>query len=162
MSATLESWRESFARLPAARRRVLLATVLALALAVLWLFAVAPALRTLKRAGTQRAALQRQAQHMQQLAAEARQLAALPRMGQQEAQRALQQATQQRLGAAARLSAAGDRATVTLTDAPAAALAEWLAEARLNARAVPLEARLQRSAGALTWSGTLTMSLPEP
>ena len=57
---------------------------------------------------------------------------------------------------------AGERATVTLKDASADALAEWLAQARLNARSVPLEARLVRAstAGISTWSGVLVMSLP--
>ena len=79
-----------------------------------------------------------------------------------EAQRALEQSVQQRLGTGARISVAGGRATVTLNASPAAALAAWLTDARLNARAVPLDAKLQRggSPDAPTWSGTLSMALP--
>ena len=65
---------------------------------------------------------------------------------------------------------AGDRATLTLQGVQADALANWLAQARNNARAVPQEAHLTRSAnprqgnGAPTptvrWDGTLVLSLP--
>ena len=154
----------ALAHIPPAKRRTLLAAIAALALVALWLFAISPALATLRKAPAQRAALQSQAQQMQQLAAEAEQLKSLPRMGADEAQRALEASVRQRLGNAARISAAGGRATVTLDAAPAATLAEWLAEARLNARATPLEANMQRSgaADAPTWSGTLTLALPAP
>ena len=38
------------------------------------------------------------------------------------------------------------------------ALAQWLVQARLNARALPSEARLVRSAAG-TWDGTLVLNL---
>ncbi len=161
MSA-LQNWRSALERIPAPKRRVLLGAVLALVLILLWALAISPALGTLRKAPAQRAALQNQAQQMQQLAAEAQQLKALPRMGAQEAQRALEQSVRQRLGTGARITVAGGRATVTLGATPAAALAAWLTEARLNARSVPLDAKLQRGGApsAPTWSGTLTMALP--
>ena len=56
----------------------------------------------------------------------------------------------------------GERASVTLKNASPDALAEWLIQARLNARSVPLEARLVRNPapGGITWSGVLMMALP--
>ena len=72
----------------------------------------------------------------------------------------------------------GDRVTVTLKGAPADAVAQWLALARTNARAVPVESRLTRStaatpanAGPATlgntgaapvprWDGTVVLALP--
>ena len=164
MNDTTRNWRSALERIPPAKRRALLAAIAVLALIVLWALAISPALGTLRKAPAQRTALQRDAQQMQQLTAEAQQLKAMPRMGADEAQRALEQSVQQRFGKAARISVAGGRATVTLDAAPAAALATWLTEARLNARAVPLEAKLQRggAANAPTWSGTLTIALPAP
>jgi len=77
--------------------------------------------------------------------------------------RALNQATKQTLGSTAQVSAVAERANVTLQAARADALAQWLAQARVNARSTPLEARLTRTAtpAGVTWSGTLVMTLPQ-
>ena len=111
-----------------------------------------------------------QLQHMQALASEAQQLQAQPRTSPQDAARALQASVTATLGAGAKLALSGDRATLTLQGVQADALANWLAQARNNARAVPQEAHLTRSAnprqgnGAPTptvrWDGTLVLSLP--
>ena len=102
---------------------------------------------------------------MQLLKSEAEALQAMPRLAPGQAQRALQESIEQTLGAAARLSITGDRATLTLKAAPAAALAQWLQQARANARAVPTQARLTRPAGsppgsAAVWDGSITLALP--
>ena len=131
----------------APREQQLLSAAAALiALALLWWLALAPALATLRQA-------------------EAAALKASPRMGQDEALRALETLVKQRLGATAQLSVVGDRANLTLKNTPAADLAGWLAEARLQARAVPLEARLTRAPGVAAgstaqWSGSLSLGLP--
>jgi general secretion pathway protein M len=138
---------------------------LVIALALLWWVGLAPALRTLRAAGEQRAALQAQASQMQEMARQAQALKDAPRMNQAEALRLLEAAMRQRLGASAKLSVAGERATVTLKDAPAASLAAWLADARANAHAKPLQARLTRGetgGPSATWSGALTLALPGP
>ena len=139
------------------------ATVVGLAL--LWWVGLAPALRTLREAPAQRAALQVQAQKMQQLKAEADALKSVPRLAQDEALRALETAMKQRLGDTGQLSVMGDRANVVLKGASATALADWLSDVRVNARATPVEARLTRSGdtapGApVHWSGTLSLSVP--
>jgi general secretion pathway protein M len=151
-------------RLAPRERRVIVLAAAVIALALLWWIGLSPALRTLRQAGEQRAALQTQAAQMQQLQREAEALRALPRITQAEALRALEAAAQQRLGASAKLAIVGDRATITLKEAPAAALADWLTDARVNARATPVEARLTRSGSdaAVVWSGALTMGLPNP
>ena len=155
----------AWARLaPRERRLVALATSV-VALALLWLLALSPALRTLRQAEVQRAELAAEAQRMQQLQSEAAALKALPKLGHDEAVRALEAAVKQRLGASAQMSMVGDRANVVLKQAPADALAQWLADARANARANPVEARLTRAGdnapGApVLWSGTLSLSLP--
>lgn len=154
-------------RLQARERRLVALAAAVVVLALLWGVGLAPALRTLREADGQRATLQAQAQRMQQLALEAAALKAMPRMTQPEALRALEAAVQQRLGDSAKLTVLGERANVTLKDAPAAGLAHWLTDARVNARSAPLEARLMRSSAsapgaAVTWNGTLSLSLPSP
>lgn len=145
-------------------RRLLLLAASVVGLALLWQLALAPALATLRQAERQGHALDAEWQRMQALQAEAEALKSSPRMDHDEALRALEASVRQRLGAAAQLSVVGERANLTLKGAPAAALAGWLAEARLNARAVPLEARLTRApaaaGGDAQWSGTLSLGLP--
>ena len=131
--------------------------------ALVWLLILAPALATLRSADAQAKALDAQLQRMQALQAQAAALQKQLPLGFDDALRALTAATRQSLGAAAQLNMAGDRATVTLKAASADALAEWLTQARVNARSVPLEARLVRATapGAATWNGVLIMSLPQ-
>ncbi|MDY0106794.1 MAG: type II secretion system protein GspM [Giesbergeria sp.] len=159
-------------------QRLLLAASALVLLALLWWLALAPALHTLRSAGPRHSALDAQLQHMQSLQAEALQLQAQPRIRPDDAQRALQTSVAETLGASARLSLNGDRATLTLQGAPAGALATWLAQARSNARAVPQETHLTRSApkesragaaapaarppanAAVRWDGTIVLALP--
>ena len=147
------------------------------ALALLWWVALAPALATLRTAPARHAALDAQLQRMHGLQAEAQQLQAAPPSSPGDAVGALRTALAQRLGNTAQLNVAGDRATVTLKGASADALAQWLTQARSNARATPLEARLTRSAAVAApgtaapvlgtpraamprWDGTLVLALP--
>lgn len=151
-----------------------------IALALLWWLALAPALATLRAAPARHAELDAQLQRMQSLRAEALQLQAAPRNGRNDATGALRTALTQRLGTTAQLNLVGDRATVTLKGAPADALGQWLAQARSNARAAPVEARLTRSTAAAApgtapgapavlgspapamprWDGTVVLALP--
>lgn len=159
-------------------QNLLLAAGAVVALALLWWVALAPALATLRTAPARHAALDAQLQRMQSLQAEALQLQTAPRSAPGDAVASLRSALTQRLGATAQLTLAGDRATITLKGAPADALAPWLAQARSNALAVPVEARLTRSAAAAAgtsppatlgnvpaaaaprWDGSLVLALP--
>lgn len=127
-----------------------------LALFLLWMLALAPALRTLARAPTELARVEGQLQSMQRLAAEAQGLRAAATVAPEQAQAALKAATE-RLGDKARLVLQGDRAVLTLTNLPSPALRDWLAEVRQGARARPVEASLTRGATGL--SGTLVLSI---
>ncbi|MDO5692499.1 MAG: type II secretion system protein GspM [Pseudomonadota bacterium] len=156
----------AWARLDARERRLVALAATVVGLALLWWVGLAPALRTLREAGPQRQALQAQAQQMQQLKTEAEALKALPRMSRDEALRALEASVKQRLRDTGQLSVVGDRANVVLKQTPADALAQWLADARMNARATPVDARLTRGAGTapgapVLWSGSLSLSLPQ-
>lgn len=135
-----------------------------LALALLWWLLLAPALGTLRQSDARHAAVDAQWRQVQQLQAEAEQLRSAPRHAADDAPEALRGATEQHLGAAARITIAAGRATVTLTDAPAAQLAAWLAQVRGGAHASPVQAQLTRVAGAspVRWSGTLVLTLPTP
>lgn len=139
-------------------------------LALLWWLLLAPALHTLRSAPAQHARLDAELQHMQALQAQAQQLQAQPRAAPQDAARALQASVAQALGPGARLTLAGERASLALKGVGADALAAWLVQARSNAHAVPMEAHLTRSpapaagaaAGPVRWDGTLVLTLPAP
>lgn len=142
--------------LPGRERTGLSLAALALGVLLLWLSAVAPALRTLRETPVQLAALELQLQSMQRLAAEAGALRREAPVPTAQAAAALKSATE-RLGEKARINIQGDRATLTLTGVSGDALRAWLTEARSGARARPVEAKLAR--GAQGYSGTLTLTL---
>ncbi len=152
----------------AARERVGVALAAgALLLSALWWLGLAPALRTVSEAPAQRARLQAQGQVMQQQAAQAKALQGQPKLSREEAVRALEETVRQRLGTTAQFSVQGDRALVVLKGCSGQALAQWLGAARVQARLVPTEAHLQRSATATAtpadlWDGTLVLTLPAP
>jgi general secretion pathway protein M len=80
-------------------------------------------------------------------------------IGRDDALRALEQATAG-LSGTAQLAVLGDRATVTLKNTPPEALAQWLSQVRVNARLMPLEAKLSRATEPAAWSGTLVLGGP--
>lgn len=145
----------------AARERALVRGALGLlGAAVLWWLCLAPALQTVRTAGAQHRSLQAELEQMKSLETQAQALQAQPRLGYDEALRALQAAVKA-LGPRAQLGVVGERATVTFKGVPADVLAPWLAQARVNARALPTDARLTRQgAGTANWDGTVVLSLP--
>lgn len=151
----------------AARERTLLSIAMGLAMiAALWLLFLAPIVTTLRTADTRSQALESQLQQMLALQAQVQSLQKQQPLAYEDALRALKQATEQTLGTSAQLAVTGERANVTLQGVSADALARWLAQARLNARSAPLEARLARAVSAsdntqgTVWNGALVMSLP--
>lgn len=134
-------------------------------LAVLWWLALAPAIKTIRQAPEQQRKLDGQLQIMQGMSSEAKALQNQPKLGLDDAQAALQSSVTQRFGSTAQLSVSGERATLTLKNANPQELAQWLTQARVNARAVPSEVKLSRSAnataGKVAWDGTLVLSLPK-
>lgn len=132
---------------------------LLIVIALGWWLAIAPALATLRTAGEQHRTLDAQLQRMLGLQAQAQALQSQPRQSYDEALRLLETSIKQGLGTSARMMIAGERVTVTLSGTPPDALAQWLTQARVNARALPSDARLNRNAAGL-WDGTLVLSLP--
>ncbi len=150
-------------------RRLVLIAVALVATAALWWLALAPALGSLRSADARHRQMDAQLQQMQTLQAQAQALQTQPKLSYDEALRALEAAVKQGFGPGAQLQVAGDRATVTLKGVSPEALAQWLTQARVNARSVPREARLVRKvaisaspgvSSAATWDGTVVMSLP--
>lgn len=162
----LASLTAQWGKLAARERSAVRAAAVLVAAALLWWILLSPALQTLRNADRQHAELDAQLQKMRSLQTEAQTLQASPKLSYDDALRALEASVRQRLGGTAQLSVAGDRATVTLKGVSADALAQWLAQARINARALPAEARLVRSPTAAagspgpTWDGSLVLSLP--
>jgi general secretion pathway protein M len=136
-------------------QQLVLAALALLLLAMLWWVGLAPALSTLRKVEQQRPQLDAQWQQMQRLQTLAQTLQAQPRLAPDEAKRQLE-TVMKPLGASAQWQVSGERVSVTLQGVPADTLAQWLAQARLNARAVPGEARLVRNASG-SWDGTLVL-----
>ncbi len=123
-------------------RRWLTFGAVVVALAVLWWVALAPALAILRAAPARHAGLDQQLQRMQVLQSQAQGLQNQPKLRFDEALAALDASVKQRLGAAATVAVVGERVTVTLKGVPADALAQWLVQVRVNARATLSDARL--------------------
>jgi general secretion pathway protein M len=155
MDTYMNYWRQ----LKINERRMILVAFWIIVAALLWLFAIAPALKTIKEAPAQHRALDAKLQNMRSMSLEAKTLQSQPKLGLDDAQKALQSAVTQRFGSAAQLNLAGERATLTLKNANPQELAQWLTQARVNARALPSEAKLNRNGEG--WDGTLVLNLPK-
>ena len=123
---------------------------------LLWVMAIAPALKTLASAPAQLALLNGQLAVMQNQARETNELRAIPPLQPGQASAALKAAVD-RLGDKAKLVLQGDRAVITLTQVGQQALRDCLSEARTTARARPLEATLSKTPQG--FSGNVVLSL---
>jgi general secretion pathway protein M len=155
----IETYLNFWRQLKLSERRLILTATWLIVAALLWWLAIAPALKTLKEAPAQHRALDTQLQNMRALSAEAKNLQSQPKLGLDDAQKALQSTVTQRFGATAQLNLTGERASLTLKNASAQELALWLTQARVNARALPSEAKLNRLGD--VWDGTMVLTLPK-
>lgn len=155
MNALQHWWRQR-----APREQTLLTTGLALVLlTLLWMLALAPALKTLRQHDARVATLQTELARMQALEVQARQLQAQAAPGGDSAQQALQTQTSALLGKQAELALRIGGANATLRAVSPQALGRWLAAIRTEAHAKVVQARLQRTADG--WSGSVQLTLPE-
>ena len=159
MKAQLGMLRARWVTLDPREKVMVAAGIGVVVLALMWMILIGPALSTLRTAETQRRTLDAQLQRMAAMRTQAQSMQSQPRPNRDESLRQLEQSVRQRLGTTARMQVAGDRVTVTLTGTPADALAQWLAQARAAAHALPAEAHLVRN-GAGTWEGNLVLALP--
>lgn len=153
--------------LAARERRLLLLAASLVGGALLWWLAIGPALATLRLAQVQHSQLDAQLQQMQMLKAQAAALQSQPKLSPEDARRALDAVLKQTPPGTAQMVVLGDRASVTLKAMPADALAQWLMQARVNARSLPVEVRLVKSAaapasqpGRVAWDGTVVLKMP--
>lgn len=139
-SALRQAWSQ---RSPREQQLLSLAAGLIL-LATLWTWALAPAWRTWQEAPERQARLDAQTQHMQQLQAQAKTLQKASPVTRADAVQWLTASTQE-LGPGAQIQWQGDRATLSVEAAPAAAMARWLSLARERVQALPVQAQLQHT-----------------
>ena len=167
MSNLHTAWQQRSGR----ERRLLVLAAVVLAAALLWQWGLAPALQTWRMAPQKQAELDLQSRQMLQLQAQARQLQSPARVARQDALAWLESSARTLLGEGARLQIQGDQVRLILTAVPAAPLAQWLAQAREKAQALPQQAKLQRlmptdkattdtSSAEAVWRGELTLRLP--
>jgi general secretion pathway protein M len=129
----------------------------------LWTFNVEPALKTMREVPQQLDTLDLQTQRLKQMQSQALTLQKAPRQSTADAGASLAKHTAEVLGTGARLNLEGARATLTLTGVSADNLAQFLALARTQALALPIEAHLQKAKGKdaqAVWQGTVILSLP--
>ena len=149
------------------RQRLLVLAAVFLAL-ILWTWNLAPALKTLREVPLQLSQLDAQTQQLKAMQAQAQTLQKSPRIKPNEASSLLQKAAAELLGGGARLNIEGSRATLTLSGVSADTLAQFLASARAQSQAMPIEADLQKFSAAgpankdskELWRGALILSLP--
>jgi general secretion pathway protein M len=126
-----------------------------------WSIAIAPALNILRDSDNRRAHIGQQQAHMLALQRQAQALQTRTPLSRDEALRSMQTLAPSPL---IQLNVQGDRVSVQLKAVPAAALANWLAQARNQAQALPIEAHLTRSSTTTNptpvWDGNLLLSLP--
>ena len=137
-------------------RQLIAAGAIALAVLLVWLIAVQPALKTLRETPAELDRLDSQWQQMQLAAFESAALRSASPVPPAQANEALRAATE-RLGGKGKIVLQGDRAVLTFSGVPFEALRNWLGEARSAARARPVEAQLLK--GASGYSGSISISL---
>ena len=145
-----QRWQQHWLDLSGRERAGLSLALGLLTLALVWSVGVEPAWRQWQQGQARTLALQTQWQGMQALQTQASALSAQSRVRPEEAVRLLQTSLSS-LGPGAVMTVNGDLATVQIKAASAAAVSQWLAQARVQAQALPVQARLGRS----TASGTI-------
>jgi general secretion pathway protein M len=170
-------WQAWWPELGTREQRLFIGAAALVLLALVWWIALAPALHQLSASASEHARLDAQLQQMTLLRNQAKALQAQPRANRDDALRGLEASVRQNLGPNAQLqgAGAGEGVTVAVRSVPAASLAQWLVQARGNARAVPREVHLTRNAQnapaaaaaapdsgspRVRWDGTLLMGLP--
>jgi len=124
-----------------------------------WSIAVAPAINTLRDSDNRRAQIGQRQAHMLALQTQAQALQSRTPLSRDEALRSLQALTP---SAQVQLNVQGDRVSVQLKGVSAPTLANWLAQVRSQAQALPVEAHLTRNNASpvVVWDGNLVLSLP--
>jgi general secretion pathway protein M len=151
--------------LSAREQRGLSVLAVLLSAVLFWFVAIDPALHTLRTSAQRSVQVSEQQAHMLALQAEAQALQARTPLAREEALRQLQGLAP---NTQFQLNVQGERVAVQLKGVSATGLSNWLAQARQQAQALPVEAHLTRNpvtgtpttASSPTWDGNLVLSLP--
>lgn len=147
-------------------KTLITAAAVLVSLALVWLVGMAPALKTLRQFDASRSAQQAQLQTLRTLQLQAQTLQSQPHINASAARQALKTATDKAFGTQADISISNGNVTANLRNVSPDALAQWLASARSNAHATPVQMRITRSAtvntagGTVGWSGSVQLTLP--
>ncbi len=156
---TIQRLKDAHQKLAPRERIATTVAAIVVALLLVWWVALKPAIGTLRGADAQNNAADLQLEAMRNMAANAE--AVREEKGAQTLDReamllALRSATTP-LGETAQLAVQGDRAIVTLRGVAPDVLASWLSQVRINARLVPVQAKLTRASSPTAWSGEVTL-----
>jgi general secretion pathway protein M len=152
---------QSWETLEPREQNFVLTALLTVAVALLWFVAISPALGVLSTADVLQNSLDSQLQQMRVLQSEAKSLQGQNKVTGAAAAQALEASAKERFGASAQVVLSGSKATLTLRGASGDSLAQWLSQARLIAKALPVQAQLRRvGVDPATWEGTLVLSVP--
>ena len=142
-------------------KRLFVAAGILLGAAISWWILLSPAIKTILSAPKLHKNLDAQIQTMKSLSLEARNLQEQNKLGVDDGRQALQNTVTQRFGSTAQLNVQGSRATLTLKNANPQSVSDFLSQARINARTLPTEVKLMRSAPPSNgWDGNMTLVLP--
>lgn len=166
LNTALTALRQRWASLAPREQNLVLIAGSILLLALTWSIALAPALKSLETAPTRRAAADRNLQTMLQLQSQAELLRQRPQAVNADINTQLEQSLKAEMPTTAQMQWLGNRVQITLTNAPAPALARWLSQVRDNSHASVVEMKLSRApadtkdATLVHWSGNLLLDLP--
>lgn len=132
---------------------------------LLWLALLGPALKTWQKVPEQREKLEQDLAAVQALRGQVQVLKNQPSLSFDAAYQALGKTTRSYLPANTSMNLLGDQVTVQLQAVPAHALAQWLAAARNNAKALPVSGDLKAAAApadgsGAVWTGSVVLRLP--
>ena len=147
------------------RERLLLSVgAVLMGLTLIWRVGLAPALQTWQEAPVRQAQLDQQTKHMRRLQAQVQSLQKPQAVSRSDAIQWLESHLSE-LDPQAKLNPQAEHMHISLQAAPADKLANWLAQAREQAHARPVQAQLKQAAGPadtsnVLWSGSLLLRLP--
>ena len=151
----------------APREKVIVALAGALVLlCLLWFLALRIPLQTWKSAASERQKIEQQIQQVDEIGMQIESLQTADRISFDAAYQTLSSTTREYFPDGAQVNLMGDQVSVTLANANAHSLAQWLAAVRNNAKALPESAKLNagtpaaEDAGSSVWSGIVIFRLP--
>jgi general secretion pathway protein M len=155
LQAARDELRTKWQALAPRERQLVTAMLSVLALVLIVMLGVRPALKTLKETPAQLKEVNATLDDMRRMADEVKIMRQIPPVPQAQAEAMLRSATE-RLGPTARMRTEGDRAIINMGGISGSKIAEWLTEVRSGARVKPIEGNFQQTEPGM-YSGTITL-----